>query len=618
MEIVGEEKTPSPTPPQAAADAASAPIRSSSDPFPLGQCEKWQCVPLCSTALRCSLASLCVSGCSVTRALAAIDRDEHAKRPDGHDDCGLCGGRIESRQPDGRWGDGRAHKSCITEQRRAASKPIRSVSAPAATAGAGRKGTRVFSVRTARRPYHSLSLTQKRERRREAREFLQAIDCPVSALGGQVAAAAELLHLSTSARDAIRSVPSLRIPCEESMANCKRAAAVTHGTETAAFDTGAYLTDPLHFVRMVTADSPLLVVGGDCGGGHTKLGVTYTEGGKQTFAALLVYADGDDWQALQRLRTAGLTPFTGASADCADIFAVLQRLLDDPARPALLNGDWLFLNALLGLKAPQSSNHPCPICIVRSGNFLSQVPAHVRYRSSSDRLSCHSDHPALLRVTPERIVPTPLHVFLGISNRIIFNACKRLAGDAAVAESVARVKTTHSAGCGGLSDLYQLNGPEITQWLKRNTSATLLSSFPRPTPQQRANATVLLRWMTGLKDSLLSAPHWDPRAVDTWRAFINDLLSHWVEETGDHAFPKLHMLTHSVDFLERYRFLGRASEAQLESFHATFNRLFHRHHNNQGAHTAERHRRSLADTALAAAQPSLVASERRRAKALRH
>ena len=148
MEIVGEEKTPSPTPPQAAADAASAPIRSSSDPFPLGQCEKWQCVPLCSTAPRCSLASLCVSGCSVTRALAAIDRDDHAKRPDGHDDCGLCGGRIESRQPDGRWSDGRAHKSCITEQRRAASKPIRSVSAPAATAGAGRKGTRVFSVRT--------------------------------------------------------------------------------------------------------------------------------------------------------------------------------------------------------------------------------------------------------------------------------------------------------------------------------------------------------------------------------------------------------------------------------------------------------------------------------------
>lgn len=143
---------------------------------------------------------------------------------------------------------------------------------------------------------------------------------------------------------------------------------------------------------------------------------------------------------------------------------------------------------------------------MRSGNFLSQVPAHVRYRSFSDRLSCHSDHPALLRVTPERIVPTPLHVFLGISNRIIFNACKRLAGDAAVAESVARVKTTHSAGCGGLSDLYQLNGPEITQWLKRNTSASLLSSFPRPTPQQRANATVLLRWMTGLKDSLAARP----------------------------------------------------------------------------------------------------------------
>ena len=70
------------------------------------------------------------------------------------------------------------------------------------------------------------------------------------------------------------------------------------------------------------------------------------------------------------------------------------------------------------------------------------------------------------------------------------------------------------------------------------------------------------------------------------------------------AFPKLHMLHHSVEFAERHRFLGRASEAQIESFHASFNALFHKQHRNQSSNTAERLRRCLADASLRAVQPS--------------
>jgi hypothetical protein len=33
------------------------------------------------------------------------------------------------------------------------------------------------------------------------------------------------------------------------------------------------------------------------------------------------------------------------------------------------------------------------------------------------------------------------------------------------------------------------------------------------------------------------------------------------------------MLHHAVDFAERHRFLGRASEAQIESFHAQFSAI---------------------------------------------
>ena len=63
------------------------------------------------------------------------------------------------------------------------------------------------------------------------------------------------------------------------------------------------------------------------------------------------------------------------------------------------------------------------------------------------------------------------------------------------------------------------------------------------------------------------------------------------------------MLRHSVEFAERHRFLGRASEAQIESFHGIFNKLFNFQHRNQSGNISERLRRSLADTALHAVQP---------------
>ena len=86
---------------------------------------------------------------------------------------------------------------------------------------------------------------------------------------------------------------------------------------------------------------------------------------------------------------------------------------------------------------------------------------------------------------------------------------------------------------------------------------------------------------------------------------VDDIQRHWQAEACSKPFPKLHMLRHSVDFAERYRFLGRASEAQIESCHATLNALFHRQHRNQSGNVSERLRRSLADAALRAVQPFL-------------
>jgi len=215
----------------------------------------------------------------------------------------------------------------------------------------------------------------------------------------------------------------------------------------------------------------------------------------------------------------------------------------------------------------------------------------------------------LLSIPPERIVPTPLHLFLGISNRIILDAFSELLGKELMETSLKSITTIHSAGCGGKSDLYDLNGPEISKWIKKQCGAGLLaaagasSSIPATT---KASHSLLTRWLQQLHHCLLRSGDWTAADINAWRTAVSDIHSNWRAETSQAAFPKLHMLHHSVDFAERHRFLGRASEAQMESFHAQFNTLFHDHHLNQGSNTAERLRRSLADATLRAVQPCLA------------
>ena len=95
------------------------------------------------------------------------------------------------------------------------------------------------------------------------------------------------------------------------------------------------------------------------------------------------------------------------------------------------------------------------------------------------------------------------------------------------------------------------------------------------------------------------------KEIEEWRAAVDDIQKHWCQETDQAAFPQLHMLLHSLEFAEQYRFLGRVAEAQIESYHRTFNELFNQHHLNMARDDAERQRRSLADTTLHAVQPLL-------------
>ena len=418
---------------------------------------------------------------------------------------------------------------------------------------------------------------------------------------------ADLIHLPTSVREQIRTVRGLRIPSEKLMIQCKQLLATTHATGTGTFASGAYITDPVRFVSVLCAQSPFLAVGGDAGGRNgqqeplTKLGVTYSIKGVQHFAPLIVYAGDDDWEDMDELTTPSLTPFTGDSAAFPHIFAVLQHLID--TRKAFLNGDWPFINAALGLMSP-SATHPCPICIISFNRFTKSS----RRRQPGDRHSIDRAHRPLLTIDPDRIVPTPLHLFLGISNRIILDAFSELFSQELVEETLERVKTLHTPGCGGMSDLFKLNGPEIRKWMKRDCSSVLRAAAESKgvlTAEQKSSYTTLQRWLENLHKFLLHKKDWTVEEIEEWRAAVDDIQQQWYQETGGDPFPQLHMLLHSLEFTERHRFLGRASEAQIESYHRTFNELFNQHHLNTAHNDPQRQRRTLADTTLRAMQPIL-------------
>lgn len=207
----------------------------------------------------------------------------------------------------------------------------------------------------------------------------------------------------------------------------------------------------------------------------------------------------------------------------------------------------------------------------------------------------------MLAIPSDRIVPTPLHVFLGLSNRIIGKVYPRLFGEQAVFDAVKRIKTIHSAGCSGLSDLWDLNGQEISKWVKKECSKAL----PARSNAAKATHSILSRWLVDLHHFLLHAKDWLPADIEKWHGVVDDIKQHWVPETQIEPFPKLHMMLHTVDFAERWRFLGRVSEAPIESYHPIFNKLFHGNHRNKSRNTAERMRRCLANTSIRCMHPWL-------------
>ena len=207
----------------------------------------------------------------------------------------------------------------------------------------------------------------------------------------------------------------------------------------------------------------------------------------------------------------------------------------------------------------------------------------------STMLEYSAFRPALLIIYYTQILPTPLHVFLGIGNRIIDQVLPKLVDPVKLAAAKQSVKSVYSYGLGGVTNVHELNGPELAKFVKEEWDFI-----------QDEKAVKLLQWMRSLHQHLLHKRQLTDEELNQFRLVVNEIQTQWKTVTGQKPFPKLHMLTHCVEFASIHRYLGKYSEAQIESCHSIINHAIKHSHHNQGKQLGEKLRRSLADISLRA------------------
>ena len=462
------------------------------------------------------------------------------------------------------------------------------------------------------KPYDECARSERSRRRKRGLDALAAIGIPVQALKRRLVeiSAVAVVHLPKATRTRVKTIQGLHIPGERAVVAAKLQLAKTHGAETSVFSGGAFVTDPIKLVRVATAGRTHLIVGGDGGGGFLKLGVTYVGvDDVAQFICLLVAEADETKESLQRFKQAGLTALVGESAAHSNMWAVLQHFIDSEG--AFLNGDWKFISTVIGHMGA-SSNYPCFICTAPRNKLVRRkFPHRKRSAAAADMNGMYPGEP-LLTCMPTRLVPTPLHVFLGIGDRILSKFYAKTFSDGCMKRAMEPVKSVHAPGNGGLSDFYKLNGNELKKWIKQNCSKKLFDSNGELFVGLRERLDRSARWLEKLGKYLLDSKTWDSVELFMFKRLINEIHAHWSSTTNDSAFPKLHMLTHCLDFAKTHKFLGRVSESFIESYHAQFNQLFHGTHLNLSNKRDERMRRCLADCCLRAVGPKATAETTQR------
>lgn len=185
-------------------------------------------------------------------------------------------------------------------------------------------------------------------------------------------------------------------------------------------------------------------------------------------------------------------------------------------------------------------------------------------------------------------------------------------------EALALVKQKHFTAYAGVKAIHELNGHELCKWIKddiftvvtqRARECTGHTTRQSQQLEERTNFNAQLQsWMEALMNNLLHAEVWTDEQINAFESVVQEIQSVWQAAVHKNEIPKLHMLTHCVEFARLHRALGLFSEASIEAYHAQFKRRLTRQHFNLGRNVAEKQRRTLADLSLVAAQAHIDAA----------
>jgi hypothetical protein len=550
----------------------------------------------------------------------------------GKEICVLCRARLNRKDKAGRvkpqraHGDGHAHDSCIKRERKRTTSEVADLvdseppikrqrfKDPEQHEARHRATGALESITRTVKPYVELQRAQRTERHAIVSDVLRGLSMTLDDLLSKfILSSDKCAAFDNHQLKALRDV--FPLPSHTHINKKRVEMAQQYGCGTSAFSTKvrgesqlihvAYITDPVTLMQHFKDNTAKLnkdskwkcVVGVDKGGDLTKIGITYPtdriERNKVVwdFLPFVITTGNDDWDGLSVLHSS-MFQFSGLTTGYSDYHQYLQALLNDPA--VCFGGDWNSINAAFGLSTA-SASYPCFACTVHLRNLLTIAPPRTEDQVAINTLYV-LDHPSTvpnmnhslvrlphLIVPFTRIVPTPLHVFLGLANRLVDGFV-----DYTSVEFISslRAEVKGHAEPTGASNIYALNGPQLAKWIKGGYTDRVVQEYLR-SHSEIFSLKVLIRirtageWMKQLHDYLLHSREWTSDEIVTFGQLKDSMWKNWTKITGDAPTPKLHMLQHCVEFATRHHFLGRYSEAQLESCHADANRAYEQVHQNK-------------------------------------
>ena len=196
----------------------------------------------------------------------------------------------------------------------------------------------------------------------------------------------------------------------------------------------------------------------------------------------------------------------------------------------------------------------------------------------------------------DRIVPLPLHIFLGLGNQLVQLVEDELtegddAADFAIFVGNCKATPTDIYGAQKRSATQTLNGGE----LKRIIHSPEFSNFIERAEDEETcmYLYVLLDSLFQVSPFLLSPERLTRREVSDFTRLVIFIGDVW-HRNNDVVKPKVHMLSHCAEFARQHRGLGAYNESPMESSHHDVHLTFERH-SNCGHNTSLKERRTQSD-----------------------